>query len=105
MVLLSEQEELNYRLMRRSLLECFSAAPVTGLQAYMRSNDSLVDLVGPSYISPYGGKKAPLRNMGLAQMISIRRLLRDGRYTLCRIATGYDTARHNITDLKLWAWV
>lgn len=82
MVLLGEQEELNYRLLRRSYVECFSAAPVAGLQSYMHSNVQLFDIVGREYISPYGGKKAPCRNMRVDLSIKLRDLLKDGRY-LC----------------------
>jgi hypothetical protein len=69
MVLVGEDEESNYRLMRRSIYELLSAAPVAGLQSYLRSYSTITDKVGPTYISQLGGKSAPLRNMRLANTI------------------------------------
>jgi hypothetical protein len=78
MVLVGEAEEFSYRLMQRSLLECLTAAPVAGLQSYIRSNYSLLETTGFLYFSPRGCTTAPLRNMRLTQSISRHRLLRDG---------------------------
>ena len=78
MVLVGEAEEFNYRLMRRSLFECLTTAPVAGLQSYIRSNYALLETTGPSYFSPRGCTTAPLRNTRLMQSISRQKLLRDG---------------------------
>lgn len=85
MVLLGESEEFNYRLMRRSLPECMSAAPVAGIQSYLHSPFTLVESVGSTYFSPYGCKNAPLRNMRLMHSIRAKKLLRDGKCTVYRI--------------------
>jgi len=53
MVLLGESEEFNYRLMRRSLPECMSAAPVAGIQSYLHSPFTLVETCNDS-TSPDG---------------------------------------------------
>jgi len=82
MVLVGESEEFNYRLMQRSLAECLTAAPVAGLQSYIRCNFALLEATGPSYFSPRGCTTAPLRNMRLAYSISRHKLLRDGT---CRV--------------------
>lgn len=79
-ILLGESEELDLRLARRGLLDSLVAAPVGGLQSYLKTNDQLTERTGMTYISPSGQIKAPLRNMRLEQMIRKRRLL---RYSLC----------------------
>jgi hypothetical protein len=84
-VLISEDEERNYRLSRRSLLQCLTAAPVVGLQNYVRSYDLLLDPSKESYFSPYGVKSAPLRNIRLANALKHEKILEDQKYTVLRI--------------------
>jgi len=91
LVLLGEEEEKNYRLMTRSLLECFAAAPVAGLQSYMRSHAQVFMHDVPAihtYTSPYGCKAADLRNPRLQRTISVKELLRDGSFQVFRIPAG-----------------
>ena len=82
MVLIGEQEELRYRLAGRSLAECFVAAPVAGIQSYLRSYEILLDQSPTKYFSPYGCNSAPLRNMKLDNAIRQKGLLKDGLYNL-----------------------
>lgn len=84
-VLISEDEERNYRLSRRSLLQCLTAAPVVGLQNYVRSYDLLLEPSTETYFSPYGVKSAPLRNIRLANALKHNKLLEDKRYTVLSI--------------------
>ncbi|KAG4431449.1 hypothetical protein IFR05_013061 [Cadophora sp. M221] len=107
MVLIGEAEEFNYRLMQRSLSECLTAAPVAGLQSYIRTNFALVEATGFSYFSPRGCTRAPLRNMRLVQSISRRKLLRDGS---CKVYQIRSTERRpsGVTALGIVAvtsWV
>ncbi|EQK99917.1 hypothetical protein OCS_04377 [Ophiocordyceps sinensis CO18] len=84
-VLIGEREELSYRLSQRSLLACLSAAPVIGLQSYIRSYDLLLETGPKSYFTPYGCNTAPLRNMRLQSAMDVGKLLADGRYTVYAI--------------------
>jgi hypothetical protein len=104
MVLLGEDEELNYRLMRRSIYEILSAAPAAGLQSYLRSYTVITDKVGPIYISQLGSKSAPLRNLRLANTISSCNLLHDSRYSVYQIPASQDT-RNNLTDVRSLLWM
>jgi hypothetical protein len=105
MIILGESEELDYRLIRGSFYECFSAAPVSGFQTYLRSYDALTDNVGPIYISPYGGKRAPLRNQRLAHTIKSRGLLRDSKFTVYQIpTTTHESAAQDPVDARLLLW-
>lgn len=100
MVLVGEAEEFNYRLMQRSLLECLTAAPVAGLQSYIRSNYALLESVGLSYFSPRGCTTAPLRNMKLMQSISRLKILRDGACRVYQIpAAGKNRSRVNRSNI------
>ncbi|KAI0901145.1 hypothetical protein F4806DRAFT_451208 [Annulohypoxylon nitens] len=85
LVLLSEDEELGFRRAGRRLTDVLSLAPVSGLQAYLRNYSAIIDIQEREYISPYGKKIAPLRNIRVAQMISRRGLLEDGTITICMI--------------------
>ncbi|KAK8064466.1 hypothetical protein PG994_007104 [Apiospora phragmitis] len=85
MVLISESEELQYRLSGRNLLQAFCAAPVSGIQTYLKSYDVLLQPSSYTYFSPYGGKSAPLRNLALENAIKRGRLLEDGKCTFFRI--------------------
>ncbi|KAF3936045.1 hypothetical protein ABW20_dc0101296 [Dactylellina cionopaga] len=78
MVLVGENEEYRYRAMRRSVLECFAAAPIAGIQSYLHSTASLAEGTGLTYFSPSGMKSAPIRNMRLEHSINQKSLLRDG---------------------------
>ncbi|KAL5118904.1 hypothetical protein ACEQ8H_003227 [Pleosporales sp. CAS-2024a] len=84
-VLISEDEERNYRLSQRSLLQCLSAAPVVGLQNYVRSYELLLEPSTETYFSPYGVKSAPLRNIQLANALKHNKILEDNRYTVLSI--------------------
>lgn len=88
MILLGEDYEFRYRLMRRGLAENLSIAPVAGLQNYLRSYSELSEATGIEYISPFGCKKASLRNMRLAKVISQKDLLQNGRFTVYRLPNG-----------------
>lgn len=85
LVLLSEDEELGFRRASKRLVDVLSLAPVSGLQAYLRDYSTLIDIQEREYISPYGKKVAPLRNIRIAQMISRRSLLDDGTITFYKI--------------------
>ncbi|KAL2066579.1 hypothetical protein VTL71DRAFT_2650 [Oculimacula yallundae] len=102
MVLIGETEEFNYRLMQRSLLECLTAAPVAGLQSYIRTNYALVEATGFTYFSPRGCTEAPLRNMRLVQSISRRKLLRDGSCKVYQVRST-EKKRGGITMLGIAA--
>ncbi|KAF3919026.1 hypothetical protein ABW21_db0200833 [Orbilia brochopaga] len=78
MVLVGESEEFRYRAMRRSVMECFAAAPIAGVQSYLHSTASLTEATGSSYFSPVGMNSAPLRNMQLEHAIRTKALLKDG---------------------------
>jgi hypothetical protein len=85
MVLLGEQDELNYRLMKRRFVDLLSLAPVAGLQSYLRDRSIIVEASGPTYISPQGGNAPPLRNMRTARVISAKHLLDDGVVRIYRV--------------------
>lgn len=88
MVLLGEGEECNYRLIRRRALDVITPAPVAGFQSYLWGSSTITDAQGPNYISPFGGKIAPLRNMRVSRLISIYDLLEDGKVTTYKIRTN-----------------
>jgi hypothetical protein len=108
-VLISEDEERNYRLSRRSLLQCLTAAPVVGLQNYVRSYDLLLEPSKETYFSPYGVKSAPLRNIRLANALKHEKILEDQRYTVLSIPdsrTMQDRASYKFRMLiALWTGV
>ncbi|PMD65186.1 uncharacterized protein K444DRAFT_660310 [Hyaloscypha bicolor E] len=104
MVLLSEDEELNYRLMRRSIYEILCTAPAAGLQSYLRSYSVAIEKVGPIYISQLGRKSAPLRNLRLANTIASYNLLCDSRYSVYQIPALQDT-RNNLKDIRSLSWM
>jgi hypothetical protein len=108
-VLISEDEERNYRLSRRSLLQCLTAAPVVGLQNYVRSYDLLLQSSKRTYFSPYGVKGAPLRNMQLANALKHTNSLEDQRYTVLRIPSDCTTqdraSRSSRMLVALWTAV
>ncbi|KAK7703390.1 hypothetical protein SLS64_009059 [Diaporthe eres] len=85
MILLGEPEEKRYRLAGRSLAEALVAAPAAGIQCYLKSYDIHQELSDLSYLSPYGCKIAPLRNLRLDNVIRQQCLLKDGRYTTYRV--------------------
>lgn len=86
MVLLGEGEEIKNRLSQRSLPEALAAAPVSGIQCYLREyNETLQQQSDLSYFSPFGCKSAPLRNMTLDNAIRQEHLLADGRYSVFQI--------------------
>ncbi|KAI0965272.1 hypothetical protein F4678DRAFT_485462 [Xylaria arbuscula] len=85
LVLLGENEELGFRRARKRLSDVLSLAPVSGIQTYLRSYTAVVDAEDREYVSPYGRKWAPLRNIRTAKMIEKRALLEDGYVTVYRI--------------------
>ena len=105
MVLLGDQQESAYRLMQRCLLECLTAAPVAGLQSYLRPFSTLAEARGLDYISPYGCKLAPLRNMRLSQTVASKQLLRDGRCSVYQIARDNVSKHQTKMFLCLFLWI
>lgn len=106
MVLVGENEEHRYRLSQRCLTQSIAAAPVVGLQNYMRSYDMLLELSSLTYTSPSACKTAPLRNMRLENTIRLKGLLKDGQYNCYRVvpdttSKSWFSARH--TRIRLWA--
>ncbi|GAW17405.1 hypothetical protein ANO14919_068620 [Xylariales sp. No.14919] len=88
LVLLSENEELGFRQASKRLSDVLSLAPVSGLQAYLRSYATVIHVQDREYLSPYGRKRAPLRNIRVAQMISQRGVLDDGYVAIFRIGNA-----------------
>ena len=105
MVLVGDSQETEYRLMQRCILECFTAAPVSGLQSYTRPLSTLTDVNGREYISVYGGKKAPLRNMRLSQTLATKDLLKDGRCLIYRISPHGTERRSQRLFICLVLWI
>lgn len=101
MVLLGEQDELNYRLMKRRLVDLLSLAPVAGLQTYLRDRSVVVEATGPAYVSPQGGNTAPLRNMRVARVISAKHLLDDGAVRIYHIRPQADAAKGRLANRVL----
>ncbi|KAI2619765.1 hypothetical protein GGS26DRAFT_571784 [Hypomontagnella submonticulosa] len=88
-VLLGEDEELNFRRARRRLCDVLSLAPVSGLQAYLRNYSTLMEAQDKQqYISPYGMTKRQIRSIRCAQMLSRCGLLANGTITFCTIASS-----------------
>ncbi|KAI1111775.1 hypothetical protein F5Y14DRAFT_300490 [Nemania sp. NC0429] len=85
LVLLSKNQEVAFRRANKRLSDVLSLAPVSGLQGYLQSYMSVVDVQDREYISPYGRKRAPLRDMRLAQMIARTGVLDDGHVTTYQI--------------------
>jgi hypothetical protein len=88
MILIGEPHESKFRSCRDTLLEVLVAAPVAGIQSYLKSYEALPDSSAILYLSPYGVKRAPLRNMRLHYFISYWELLRNGKYTTYNIPDG-----------------
>ena len=106
MVLLGEGEEQRYRLSGRDLLQSICAAPVEGLQSYIRSYAMLMEPGGMIYFSVYGGKSAPLRNPILENAIVARKLLDDGKFSICRIVNSRTTTKQSaVQSYRLWLWL
>lgn len=80
MVLLGENEESVFRSARETYLEALVAAPVAGIQSYLKIYDGVPGSSRPNYLSPYGCKSAPLRNLRLENAIRHLRLLENGKY-------------------------
>ena len=85
MVLLGENEESVFRSARESYLEALVAAPVAGIQSYLKIYDGVPGTSRPTYLSPYGCKSAPLRNLRLENAIRHLRLLENGKYNTYEI--------------------
>ena len=104
MVLLGEDEEKQYRLMQRSIPECISAAPVAGLQSYLRSFSTFTELSKREYLAPYSRRSKQLRNLRLDRSITLRRCLKDGHFCGYRV-TPNDTGKRSGRMLYLqWLW-
>ncbi|KAI5918890.1 hypothetical protein F4810DRAFT_703902 [Camillea tinctor] len=104
LALLSGDEELGFRCARRRLLDILSLAPVSGLQVYLRDYSMFIDTQDREYISPYGQKVAPLRNIRVAQMITYRNLLADGTVRIYRIGTPIPQASRLCWLLVALSW-
>ncbi|KAK6354593.1 hypothetical protein TWF696_003735 [Orbilia brochopaga] len=105
MVLVGESEEYRYRAMRRSLMECFAAAPIAGVQSYLHSTSSLTEATGSSYFSPVGMNTAPLRNMQLEHAIRTKSLLKDGNCGVYEIPNSrWDDRRCRFPPLGIFLW-
>lgn len=104
MVLLGDQEETNYRVMQRTLIECFSATPVAGLQSYLRSFTTIIDVKGREYIHPKWCSKMPLRNLRLHRTIALNDLLRDGKFSTYKVNSNDQGNRSKTTYVWLWMW-
>lgn len=105
MILLGETEEMNFRLMRRSLAESLSAAPVAGLQNYLRSNYQLYEALGMNYYSPLCSKSAPLRNMRTSRTISHLKLLKHSGCSVYRVKPRPDRVGLHQIHWQTQAWV
>jgi hypothetical protein len=88
MILIGEPHESKFRSCRDTLLEVLVAAPVAGIQSYLKSYEALPNSSAIRYLSPYGVKRAPLRNMRLHYFITYWELLRNGKYTTYNIPDG-----------------
>ncbi|EPS40064.1 hypothetical protein H072_6163 [Dactylellina haptotyla CBS 200.50] len=94
MVLIGEAEESRFRSSRLTILETLVAAPVAGIQSYLKTYDGISDFSRLSYFSPYGCKVAPLRNMKLDNTIRHLRLLDDGKYAAFLIRDSNKASGH-----------
>ncbi|KAF2181538.1 hypothetical protein K469DRAFT_692010 [Zopfia rhizophila CBS 207.26] len=94
MILIGEAEESRFRSSRLTLLETLVAAPVAGIQSYLKTYDGVSDFNRLTYLSPYGCKRAPLRNMKLDNTIRHLRLLDNGKYTTFLIKDGNSAHGH-----------
>jgi hypothetical protein len=80
MILIGEPRENTFRSSRDSICEVLVLAPIAGIQSYLKSYEALPKHSTLEYISPYGVKRAPLRNMRLHHFISYWELLKNGNY-------------------------
>ena len=107
MVLVGEAEEQRFRSSRHTFVEAIVAAPVAGIQTYLKSFQDVSGATNLDYFSPYGRKRAPLRNIALWNIIRGKQLLHDGKFTTFDIKPR--SHRHlPSTRLKWWAlftWV
>jgi hypothetical protein len=85
MILIGEPHESKFRSCRDTILEVLVAAPVAGVQSYLKSYEAFPNSSIIEYQSPYGVKTAPLRNMRLHYFISYWELLRNGKYTTYKV--------------------
>ncbi|KAK6524347.1 hypothetical protein TWF281_011255 [Arthrobotrys megalospora] len=94
MILIGEAEESRFRSSRLTFLETLVAAPVAGIQSYLKTYDGISDFSRLTYFSPYGCKEAPLRNMKLDNTIRHLRLLDNGKYAAFQIKDGNQASHH-----------
>ena len=111
MILLGEGEEVRSRLSKGTLIEALAAAPVSGIQCYLRDyHEVLQQQSHLSYFSPFGCKTAPLRSMTLDNAIRQEHLLADGKYSVFRITCPGSSSKGTRSYLwsRLWlacTWV
>ncbi|KAI0376985.1 hypothetical protein F5Y04DRAFT_292316 [Hypomontagnella monticulosa] len=85
-IYLGGSSDTTLRQARKRLPDVLSLAPVSGLQNYVYDYSTLFNAQDREYISPYGRKKAPLRNIRAAEMISRCGLLEKNTFTICDAA-------------------
>ena len=106
--LLGVQEEVNYRLMNRSLYQCLAAVLVVGLQSYMHSHKNVIHHNASAalvYRSPYGCKTADLTDYKLHHVIAVRELLDDSKVLIYRVSGDGHKNRLGSPCLKLVSWI
>ncbi|RDW74189.1 hypothetical protein BP5796_07631 [Coleophoma crateriformis] len=110
MVLIGDQEEGRLRSSRSSWIEVLIAAPVAGIQNYLKSYDAISTVAQREYFSPFGCNKAPLRNAKLDSTIKNLRLLDEGKYFVYTIKddAGKKVHRHiylhSLWLTLTWCW-
>lgn len=104
MVLVGEAEEQRFRQSRRSHIEVFAAAPVAGIQTYLKSFYDISGSMDLEYFSPFGQKRAPLRNTSLYNVIRQKRLLDDGKFNTFKVYPNQE-GNHFDKSAKRWAWL
>ncbi len=106
MVLVGEAEEQRFRSSRRTFVEAFVAAPVAGIQNYLKSFQDVSGTTNLEYFSPYGRKRAPLRNIALWNIIRVKQLLHDGKFTTFDIkpkSKHDDHSKEMMLPVGIWA--
>jgi len=102
MILLGENEENAFRSARDTHLETLVAAPVAGILSYLKFYDGVPGTSRPTYLSPYGCKSAPLRNLKLENAIRKHGLLENGKYNTYETQ---DNPRRDSLDLVRFLWL
>ena len=102
MILLGENEENAFRSARDTHLETLVAAPVAGILSYLKFYDGVPGTSRPIYLSPYGCKSAPLRNLKLENAIRKHRMLENGKYNTWEIQSRQ---KHRKLDMIRFLWL